>query len=302
MSKTLVIMAAGLGSRYKGGIKQITPVGPDKEIIIDYSLHDALKAGFDRIVFVIRKDIEEDFREAIGSRMEEAAALAGATVEYAFQQLEDVPVEVPAGRTKPWGTGQAVLAAKAWLDEPFVVINADDYYGRHAFEKMSKFLEEPGSEQALAGFILGNTLSENGTVTRGIVKMNEDGLVTDVDETKNLRRLGDVAEADGCTYPLDSHVSMNMWGFRPSYVPLLEEGFGRFLHSLKDPLTDEFLLPSFNNLLVHEGKIKVRVLETPDKWFGITYQEDLPGVKAEFEKLYDEGVYARPLYSDLTSD
>lgn len=299
MNKALVIMAAGLGSRYKGGIKQITPVGPDGEIIIDYSVHDALEAGFDRIVFVIRKDIEEDFKEAIGYRVEQAAAQVGATVGYAFQELEDVSVTVPEGRTKPWGTGQAVLAAAEWLDVPFMVINADDYYGKHAFGQIAGFLDQPGDEQALAGFILQNTLSENGGVTRGIVKVDPQGFVTDVDETKNIVRDGVAACADGKVIPLDSHVSMNMWGFRPDYVDLLKSGFDHFLHHLNEPLTDEFLLPSFTNQLIHEGQVKVRVLETPDKWFGITYKEDLPGVKEDFARLYEQGVYVRPLYSDL---
>ena len=299
MKKALVIMAAGIGSRYQGGIKQITPVGPNGEIIIDYSIHDAIKAGFDKIIFVIRKDIEEDFREAIGGRIEKLAAEHGVTIDYAFQELEDIPMEVPQGRTKPWGTGQAVLAAADMIDGPFMVINADDYYGTHAFGQIAKFLDENHEDQALAGFILKNTLSENGGVTRGVVKVNDEGFVTDVDETRGIVHDGPVARAGDKVIPLDSHVSMNMWGFQPEYLTLLKDGFNEFLASLKEPQTEEFLIPSFTNKLIHEGKVDVRVLETPDKWFGITYKEDLPEVLESFKKLYDEGVYADDLYSDL---
>lgn len=300
MKTALVIMAAGLGSRYEGGIKQITPVGPEGEIIIDYSVHDALKAGFDRVIFVIRKDIEQDFREAIGTRMEAVAASHGAEICYAFQELDQIPGNVPAGRTKPWGTGQAVLAAREYLDMPYMVINADDYYGVDAFKAVHDFLVSNREDQAVAGFILKNTLSENGGVTRGIIKVNEQGFVTDIAETKDIRKDGDVAiAAGGQKLPLDSHVSMNMWGFQPEYTKLLEEGFTAFLKLMKDPLTDEFLLPIFTNALIHEGKVKVKVLESHDRWFGITYKEDLPSVLENFQSLYDKGVYSHDLYSDL---
>lgn len=300
MNTALVIMAAGLGSRYEGGIKQITPVGPSGEIIIDYSVHDALKAGFNRIIFVIRKDIEKDFREAIGSRMEKLAGQVGAEICYAYQALDDIPGSVPAGRTKPWGTGQAVLAAKAWLDLPYMVINADDYYGVDAFSTVHEFLVHNHDDQAVAGFILKNTLSANGGVTRGIIKVDPEGFVTDIAETKDIRQEGDLAvAAGGQILPLDAHVSMNMWGFQPAYTALLEKGFADFLDHMKDPMTDEFLLPIFTNDLIHEDKVKVRVLESHDRWFGITYKEDLPQVLKDFRTLYDQGVYSQDLYSDI---
>lgn len=300
MNTALVIMAAGLGSRYEGGIKQITPVGPGGEIIIDYSVHDALKAGFNRIVFVIRHDIEKDFREAIGNRMESLAARLGAEICYAFQELDAIEMPVPAGRTKPWGTGQAVLAAKQYLDMPYMVINADDYYGVDAFRAVHDFLLENHEDQAVAGFILKNTLSANGGVTRGIIEVDPEGFVTDIAETKDIRQEGGHAvAAGGKTLSLDAHVSMNMWGFQPAYTGLLQDGFESFLKTMKDPLTDEFLLPIFTNDLIHEDKVKVRVLESHDRWFGITYKEDLPQVLADFRTLYDQGVYGKDLYGDL---
>lgn len=300
MNTALVIMAAGLGSRYEGGIKQITLVGPSGEIIIDYSVHDALKAGFNRIVFVIRKDIEQDFMEAIGHRMETVAAKQGAEICYAYQSLDAIDLPVPEGRTKPWGTGQAVLAAAKYLDMPYMVINADDYYGVDAFRTVHDFLLANHEDQAVAGFILKNTLSANGGVTRGIIEVNDQGFVTDIAETKDIRKDGDHATAaGGKTLSLDAHVSMNMWGFQPAYTRLLQEGFDAFLHSMENPLTDEFLLPIFTNKLIHEDKVKVKVLESHDRWFGITYKEDLPQVLRDFAALYQQGIYEPDLYSDL---
>ena len=304
---TLVIMAAGIGSRYGGGIKQLASVGPSGEIIMDYSVYDALEAGFNKIVFVIRKDLEADFREIIGNRMEKICR-----VEYAFQEKDDLPegFTVPEGRTKPWGTGHAILACRDLVKEPFAVINADDYYGKSAFRQVYDFLAgapvsadagEAAAEYCMAGFILKNTLSDNGTVTRGICQVGDDGYLVKVDETRNIRKTpqGAVAEqSDGTVRVLDveSHVSMNMWGLTPEFLDVLKEGFPRFLEEHGQELKTEYLLPEIIDQKLREGKARVKVLETLDQWYGITYLEDRDAVAKAITELVEEGKYPGKLF------
>lgn len=305
MHTSLVIMAAGLGSRFGGGIKQLEAIGPEGELIIDYSVHDAIEAGFDKIIFIIRRAIEKDFRAIIGNRIESECEALGVKVCYAFQSLEDIPNgrKLPQGRTKPWGTGQAVLAGKEFINEPFAVINADDYYGKKAFVQIHDFLVEQGSSSpdmlCMAGFILKNTLSENGSVTRGICHVNDAGFLTDITETKNIVKKGDAAYADDMLLDINSHVSMNMWGFAPEFIGRLEKGFEEFFDSIDDELTAEYLLPIFIGKLLAEKSVSVKVLETTDKWFGITYKEDVPSIKAEFRKLAECGYYSEKLFDDI---
>ena len=306
MKKTaLVIMAAGIGSRFGGGIKQLEPVGPSGEIIMDYSIYDALEAGFDKIVFIIRKDIERDFREIIGNRIEKVA-----NVEYAFQSIDDLPdgFSAPEGRTKPWGTGQAILAAKNVIHEPFLVINADDYYGKEGFKKLHEYMvnemEENGSQMkmCMAGFILANTLSENGGVTRGICEVDRNGYLKKVTETYEIYRESDrmhaaTKEGEPVFVSANQHVSMNMFGLPVSFLDELEQGFPKFLASVKDSdLKSEYLLPTIVDQCIRENKAKVRLLETPDKWFGVTYKEDKPTVVAAIRKLVEDGVYPEKLF------
>ena len=216
MKTTLLIMAAGIGSRFGGGIKQLEPVDSNGHIIMDYSIHDAMEAGFNHVVFIIRKDIEKEFKEVIGDRIETVCKNYGVTVDYAFQDIHDIPGELPEGRTKPWGTGQAVLAAKKVLKTPFVVINADDYYGKEGFEAVHEYLVN-GRQSCMAGFVLKNTLSDNGGVTRGICKMDGENNLTEVVETKNIVKTVSGAEANGIRIDIDSLVSMNMWGVTPDF-------------------------------------------------------------------------------------
>lgn len=306
MKTTLVIMAAGIGSRYGGGIKQLAAVGPNGEIIMDYSIHDAIEAGFDKIVFIIRHDIEEAFREAIGDRIEGICAGLGVELGYAFQELDALPegVTLPEGRTKPWGTGQAVLACKDQLDGPFAVINADDYYGKQAFVLLHDFLqnytpEKPG-DLCMAGFVLKNTLSDNGAVTRGICRMNEEGFLTGVDETSGIEKTADGAQTGGKVIDAESLVSMNMWGLTPEFADMLEKGFVEFFGGIAgNEMKAEYLLPIFIDSLLKQGKVNVKVLPTQDRWFGVTYQEDKPVVVESFAKLIEAGVYQKDLFSDL---
>ena len=304
MKKTaLVIMAAGIGSRFGKGIKQLAPVGPNGEIIMDYSIHDALEAGFNKVVFIIRKDLEEEFRQVIGNRIEKITEVA-----YAFQALDDLPdgFTCPADRTKPWGTGQAVLAAESVLSEPFMVINADDYYGKEAYVKVHDYLvqEQPDDgilHICMAGFRLGNTLSDNGSVTRGVCHI-ENGALTGVTETHDIYKTADGAESrpeGGEVVPLNviDLVSMNMWGLTPEFMEILEKGFIEFLGGIKEgDIKKEYLLPELIDQLIHSGKAAVDVLETKDEWFGVTYQEDKASVQDAFKKLTDDGVYPEGLY------
>lgn len=307
MNTALVIMAAGIGSRFGGGIKQLEPVGPCGEIIMDYSIHDAIEAGFNKVVFIIRKDLEKDFQEVIGNRIEKICADRQVTVAYAFQELANLPegFSLPEDRTKPWGTGQAVLACKGIVNEPFVVINADDYYGKEAFVKMHDFLQGYTSEKpfdyCMAGFILGNTLSENGGVTRGLCKVDADDYLTDIVETHNIIRTESgaaIQDGDNLTdIDVRSHVSMNMWGLTPQFIDILDEGFKTFLANVKPGnLKAEYLLPTIIGDLLAKGKVSVKVLETQDKWFGVTYKEDKEAVVAAFKRLTDNGVYSPRLF------
>lgn len=300
MDTTLLIMAAGIGSRFGGGIKQLEPVDEQGHIIMDYSIHDAIEAGFNRVIFIIRKDIEEEFREVIGSRISAICAEHNVTVDYAFQDINDIPGELPAGRTKPWGTGQAVLSAKDLLTTPFIVINADDYYGKEGFKAVHTYLVE-GGKSCMAGFVLKNTLSDNGGVTRGICKMDADHNLTEVVETKNIVKTADGAEADGVKLDTESLVSMNMWGLTPDFLQTLEKGFAEFFKEEvpANPLKAEYLIPIYIGELLKKDQMSVKVLRTNDTWYGMTYHEDVAAVKESFRQMLAEGVYKEELFSDL---
>lgn len=312
MKTTLLIMAAGIGSRFGGGIKQLEPVGLNDEIIMDYSIHDAIEAGFNKIVFVIRRDIESDFRERIGDRVEAICSRLNVEIAYAFQDLAAIPegFSVPNERTKPWGTGQAVLAAKDIIHEPFMVINADDYYGKEAFRQLHDWLvlDHADTAVAMAGFILKNTLSENGGVTRGVCRVEGGHThIVDVVETSNIVKTESGAEADGVELDPESYVSMNMWGFParegcdPAFMEVLEKEFVTFFENAvpSNPLKSEYLLPTLIGGMLRENKVTVKVLETKDRWFGVTYKEDKASVVENFKKLIADGVYREELYSDL---
>ena len=300
MKTTLLIMAAGIGSRFGGGIKQLEPVDSNGHIIMDYSIHDAMEAGFNHVVFIIRKDIEKEFKEVIGDRIETVCKNYGVTVDYAFQDIHDIPGELPEGRTKPWGTGQAVLAAKKVLKTPFVVINADDYYGKEGFKAVHEYLVN-GGQSCMAGFVLKNTLSDNGGVTRGICKMDGENNLTEVVETKNIVKTVSGAEANGIRIDIDSLVSMNMWGLTPDFLETLEMGFQEFFEKEvpENPLKCEYLIPSFIGELLEQGKIAVKVLRTNDTWYGMTYKEDVVAVKESFKEMLNKGLYQADLFSDL---
>ena len=308
MKTALLIMAAGIGSRFGGGIKQLAPVGLNDEIIMDFSIHDAIEAGFSKIIFVIRRDIEADFRQRVGNRVEALCRRLGVETVYCFQDLLDIPqgCTVPEGRTKPWGTGQAVLAAREVLREPFAVINADDYYGREAFRRIHDYLVQGSTACCMAGFILKNTLSDNGGVTRGICQV-KNGMLTQVVETRDIVKTSGGAAAAGVALDPDSYVSMNMWGFpgtegeTPDYVNLLQEDFLEFFRREvpRNPLKAEYLLPIHIGGLLQQHRLEVAVLPTPDRWFGITYREDRDLVVSSFRSLIEAGVYQKDLYADL---
>ena len=307
MKTALVIMAAGMGSRFGGGIKQLEPVGPNGEIIMDYSIHDAIEAGFNKVVFIIRKDIKDAFHDAIGKRIEGICNELNIEFAYAYQELDDLPkgIEKPAKRSKPWGTGQAVLVCKDIIKEPFVVINADDYYGKEAFVKIHEFLvenytPEKSKELCMAGFILGNTLSDNGTVTRGICAVDENDYLTDVVETYEIKKTSDGAESQGNRIDVNAHVSMNMWGLTPGFVEELEKGFPEFLAGLKEgDVKSEYLLPTIIDQMIHDGRARVKLLETHDCWFGVTYREDKESVTESIRALIREGVYPKNCFDNL---
>lgn len=302
---TLVIMAAGIGSRFGGGIKQLAPVGPGGEIIMDYSIHDALEAGFNKIIFIIRKDLEKDFKEIIGNRIEKLAP-----VEYAYQELDDLPdgYQVPEGRKKPWGTGQAVLTIKGLVKGPFLVINADDYYGEEGFRQIHDYMVQEMKEDGdlydicMGAFVLANTLSDNGAVTRGVCRVSEDNVLENVTETYEIRMTDQGLEAKdeaGNPVTLDPGqlVSMNMWGLPESFLEELEQGFPKFLDQVPEgDIKAEYLLPKIIDQLVQSGKAKVKVLHTPDKWFGVTYQEDKQAVVDAIRELIRQGVYKEKLF------
>ena len=302
---SLVIMAAGIGSRFGGGIKQLEPVGPNGEIIMDYSIHDALEAGFNKVIFIIRKDLEKDFKEIIGNRIEKITP-----VEYAFQEIDDLPegFSVSEGRKKPWGTGQAILAARNLIKEPFLVINADDYYGKEGFKKIHDYMvngmeEKDGVyDMCMAGFILSNTLSENGGVTRGVATVDENGYLAKVTETYNIYQDAEGMhasdnEGNPVSVKADQHVSMNMFGLPTGFVKELEKGFPEFLSGIREgDIKAEYLLPAMIDQAIRNKKATVRVLETRDKWFGVTYKEDKPSVVAAIRRLIDAGVYPEKLF------
>ena len=300
MKTTLLIMAAGIGSRFGSGIKQLESVDNKGHIIMDYSVHDAIEAGFNHVVFIIRKDIEEEFKEVIGDRIEKVCQENHVNVEYVFQDINDIPGELPEGRTKPWGTGQAVLAAKEVIDSPFIVINADDYYGKEGFKAVHEYLVN-GGKSCMAGFVLKNTLSDNGGVTRGICKMDAQNNLTEVVETKNIIKTSDGAEADGIKIDTESLVSMNMWGLTPAFLETLEEGFKVFFKEEvpENPMKAEYLIPIFIGQLLDQGKMSVKVLKSNDTWYGMTYKEDVAAVKESFSEMLKDGLYREDLYSDL---
>ena len=301
MKTTLLIMAAGIGSRFGEGIKQLEPVDNNNHIIMDYSIHDAIEAGFNEVVFIIRKDIEEEFKKVIGNRITDVCAKYNVTVDYAFQDINDIPGTLPEGRTKPRGTGQAVLAAKDIIDSPFVVINADDYYGKEAFKAVHEFLIN-GGKSCMAGFVLKNTLSDNGSVTRGICKMDSDNNLTEIIETKNIIKTGDGAIADNQVLDIDSLVSMNMWGLTLDFLDVLGEGFKEFFDKevCQDPLKSEYLIPVFIGQLLEQGKLNVKVLRTDDTWYGMTYKEDVITVKERFSEMLENKFYSEELFNDIS--
>ena len=300
MKTALRIMAAGIGSRFGTGIKQLEPVDASEYIIMDYSIHDAIEAGFDHVVFIIRKDIEKEFKECIGERIADICNSHNVTVDYAFQDINDIPGTLLEGRTKPWGTGQAVLVAKKIIKTPFIVINADDYYGKEGFKAVHEYLVN-GGKSCMAGFVLKNTLSDNGGVTRGICKMDEQNNLTEVVETKNIVKTTDGAEADGVAVDVNSLVSMNMWGLTPAFLETLEVGFIDFFKNEvpADPMKAEYLIPTFIGELLAENKMSVKVLRSNDTWYGMTYKEDVVTVKESFEEMLKTEVYKEDLFSDL---
>ena len=270
-------MAAGMGSRF-GGLKQAASVGPNGEMIIDYSVNDALKAGFNKIVIVIRKDIEKDFREACGKRIEKIA-----DVSYVFQEMDNLPsgFTLPEGRIKPWGTGHAILSAKDVIDYPFVVINADDFYGQSVYKSVHDYLVS-GSDMCMAGYKLGNTLSKNGTVSRGICE-TENGFLKSVTEATDI--------PFDTTIPKDTIVSMNFWGFKKEVMGILENQFNLFLKDNINEPKKEFFIPSVVDTMINELGYNFKVVDTDEKWYGITYREDLPLIKDAIDKLTKQGLY-----------
>ncbi len=300
MQATLLVLAAGMGSRY-GGLKQIDPVGPNGEIIIDYSIHDAIRAGFGKVVFVIRKDIEEAFRTSIGNRFEGVIP-----VEYAIQDLADLPAgfSVPEGRIKPWGTGHAILTARDLIDEPFAVINADDFYGRAGYRLVSEHLSSASdgdyADYAMVSYVLRKTLSGHGGVSRGICECDQDGFVNQVVERvaifpdgNNARFVADDGSETGICG--DKLVSLNFWGFTPSIFDHLEAEFMDFLSQHGDELKSEFFIPTVVGTLIEKGVARVTILESPDQWFGVTYPRDKTLVAENIRKLVDAGHYPERL-------
>ena len=309
MSKkpVLVVMAAGIGSRFGKGIKQLAAVGPSGEIIMDYSLFDAREAGFEKVIFIIRRSLEKDFKEVIGKRIEKYFEVA-----YAYQEIVDLPegFDCPAEREKPWGTGHAILAARDLIDGPFAVINADDYYGKTAFRVLYEYLahlpeeEKTPAQFAMAGFVVKNTLSDNGEVTRGICIQDMAGNLKEIHETKGiaLRADGRVTgsfEGEEVSIDPEGLVSMNMWGFTPAMMTALKADFVPFLADAMEnnPLKAEFLLPMVVDGLLKSGRAQVKVLPTPDTWFGITFAEDQEAVAAHFAELATDKIYPTPLFA-----
>lgn len=309
MKPTLLVMAAGMGSRF-GGAKQIEPVGPSGETLLDYSVYDALRAGFDRVVFIIRKDFETVFRERVGARFEKLVA-----VDYVFQEVDLLPGPLlvpPAGRTKPWGTGHAVWCAANAVRRPFVVINADDFYGRDAFAHLAKFftasstavsVSDGPARFAMAGYRIADTLSEHGTVSRGVCRVDDRLRLLGIEELTSIEAAGDgsgrAALPDGATrlIPADTLVSMNCWGFTPAFFPMLEEGLLGFLRRSGTDLKAEYYLPTAVAEAIHAGKAEAHVVPVRASWFGVTYREDKPRVVAAIAKLIACGEYPPALWA-----
>jgi hypothetical protein len=293
---TLVVLAAGMGSRY-GGLKQIDPMGPSGETVLDYTVHDAVRVGFGRVLFVIRRDFEAEFRAAVGSRFEKRAR-----VDYVFQSLDALPAghALPAGRVKPWGTGHAVWCAREALDGPFAVVNADDFYGAGSFTGLARFLRSAESakksppEFAMVGFRLANTLSEHGAVSRGVCSVGADGLLADIEERTGILA-SEVGTDAACMYKPDTIVSMNCWGFTADFLPKLDARWRDFLAAHGASEKTEFYLPFAVNDLLRAGAARVHVLPTDDQWFGVTYREDKPRVQAAIAALVESGAYPSPL-------
>ncbi|MGA2752956.1 MAG: sugar phosphate nucleotidyltransferase [Terracidiphilus sp.] len=297
-SPALLVLAAGMGSRY-GGLKQIDPVGPAGETIIDYSIFDALRAGFGKLVFVIRRDIEQQFREIVGARFEKRVA-----VDYVFQALEDIPPRfaVPAGRTKPWGTTQAILLAADAIHEPFAAINADDFYGADGYRSLAGHLTSGSPDYSMVGFVLRNTLSDFGSVARGVCQVSGDGYLEHIVELTKVERDGNGArntDAAGTVTKLtgDEPVSMNMWGFTPPVFDQLRERFEKFLEGNSTDLKSECYIPNTVGELVRAGRARVKVLHSRDSWFGVTYREDRPRVVESIRRLIADGLYPESLWS-----
>lgn len=302
----LVIMAAGMGSRY-GGLKQIDPIDAQGHIIIDFSIYDAIRAGFKKLVFIIKKQDEKDFMEVIGNRIQKQIEVA-----YVYQDLDNIPegFEVPADRKKPWGTGHAILSCASVVDEPFAVINADDYYGPNALKMIYDYLETHEDDSlyryAMVGYQLENTLTENGHVARGVCTVDGDGYLQEIHERTRIEKLDGYAaytEDDGSTWiriPAGSTVSMNMWGFYPSIFKELKSAFMDFLNENihTNPLKSEFFLPSMIEQLLRDKKATVSVLKSQDRWYGVTYREDKPVVMEAVQKLKDEGLYPKNLWEE----
>ena len=301
----LVIMAAGMGSRY-GGLKQIDPIDGDGHIIMDFSVYDAVRAGFEKVIFIIKRENEQAFREAIGDRLSRFIQ-----VSYVFQELDNIPegFTVPEGRVKPWGTGHAVLSCIDEIDGPFVVINADDYYGVRAFQMAYDFLTDPKAEDTagrymMVGYRLENTLTENGYVSRGVCVTDDEGYLRGINERTHIEKRGDGAaytEDEGASWtelPADAAVSMNMWGFSADILEELKKRFVVFLEENleKNPLKSEFFLPFVVDELLEEKKATVKVLKSADKWYGVTYKEDKPMVMAAVQNLKDQGLYPQKLW------
>ena len=302
----LVIMAAGMGSRY-GGLKQLDPVDNDGHIIMDFSMYDAKRAGFEKVVFIIKHEIEEEFKEHVGKPMEKYMDVA-----YAYQNIDNIPegYEVPEGRVKPWGTGHAILSCLGTVDAPFAVINADDYYGSHAFQMIYDYLTSHEDDEkyryTMVGYVLENTLTENGHVARGVCVTDENGYLQEINERTHIEKRGDetaYTEDDGATWtviPEGSIVSMNMWGFSASILKELKDRFPKFLdENLKvNPLKCEYFLPFVVDELLGEKRATVKVLKSMDKWYGVTYKEDKPVVVAAIQNLKDGGLYPQKLWEE----
>ncbi len=300
MKPTLLILAAGMGSRY-GGLKQLDGVGPSGETIMDYSVFDAIRAGFGKIVFVIRHDFEQDFREKIISKYENHIP-----VEIVFQDINNIPdgFKIHPDRTKPWGTNHAIMMAKNVINEPFAVINADDFYGSDSFKVLAEALtklEGKRNQYCMVGFKIENTLSENGGVSRGHCQVSPQGFLTDVNECHGIQRKGDrlvhtLSDGSEAEFPMGAYVSMNMWGFTPDYFEYSDDEFIQFLKKHAEELKSEFYIPTVVNNLIKNNNVTLKVIETSAKWFGVTFAEDRPATVAQFKKLTEEGIYPQKLW------